>query len=151
MHEMGTVMYVIRAVNEVCEENKLTKVASVTLEIGEVSGIIPSCIKDFWQWAIKKEKYLQDAELIIEPIKAVPAAEIAARPTIRLSTPRYAPAAAAKIHGSKPATSIPSRRYPHIKSRRKCLSIMLPSPPIFPNCSFIEFFRQAFLNTEPSG
>lgn len=71
MHEMGTVMYVIRAVNEVCEENKLTKVASVTLEIGEVSGIIPSYIKDFWQWAIKKEKYLQDAELIIEPIKAV--------------------------------------------------------------------------------
>lgn len=71
MHEMGTVMYVIRAVNEVCEENELTKVASVTLEIGEVSGIIPSYIKDFWQWAIKKEKYLQDAELIIEPIKAV--------------------------------------------------------------------------------
>lgn len=71
MHEMGTVMYVIRAVNNVCEENKLTKVASVTLEIGEVSGIIPSYIKDFWQWAIKKEKYLQEAELIIEPIKAV--------------------------------------------------------------------------------
>lgn len=71
MHEMGTVMYVIRAVNNVCEENKLTKVASVTLEIGEVSGIIPSYIKDFWQWAIKKEKYLQEAELIIEPIKAI--------------------------------------------------------------------------------
>lgn len=71
MHEMGTVMYVIRAVNEVCEQNELTKVASVTLEIGEVSGIIPSYIEDFWQWAIKKEKYLQDAELIIEPIKAV--------------------------------------------------------------------------------
>ena len=63
MHEMGTVMYVIRAVNNVCEENKLTKVASVTLEIGEVSGIIPSYIK--------KEKYLQEAELIIEPIKAI--------------------------------------------------------------------------------
>ena len=49
MHEMGTVMYVIRAVNEVCEQNKLSKVASVTLEIGEVSGIIPEYIQNFWK------------------------------------------------------------------------------------------------------
>lgn len=71
MHEMGTVMYVIRTVNEICEQNDLTKVASVTLEIGEVSGILPEYIADFWQWAVKREKYLTEAELIIEPIKAV--------------------------------------------------------------------------------
>ena len=71
MHEMGTVMYVIRTVNQVCEENRLSKVASVTLEIGEVSGILPEYIKNFWQWAVKKEKYLQEAELVIEPIPAV--------------------------------------------------------------------------------
>lgn len=71
MHEMGTVMYVIRTVNQVCEENRLSKVASVTLEIGEVSGILPEYIKNFWQWAVKKEKYLHEAELVIEPIPAV--------------------------------------------------------------------------------
>lgn len=71
MHEMGTVMYVIRTVNQVCEENRLSKVASVTLEIGEVSGILPEYIKNFWQWAVKKEKYLQETELVIEPIPAV--------------------------------------------------------------------------------
>ncbi len=71
MHEMGTVMYVIRTVNEVCEQNDLSKVASVTLQIGEVSGILPEYIQSFWQWAVKKEKYLQDADLIIEPIHAV--------------------------------------------------------------------------------
>lgn len=38
MHELGTVFYVIREVEQVVEENHLTKVASVTLEIGEVSG-----------------------------------------------------------------------------------------------------------------
>lgn len=64
MHEMGTVMYVIRAVNNVCEENKLTKVASVTLEIGEVSGIIPSYIKDFWQWAIKRKSTFRRPSLL---------------------------------------------------------------------------------------
>ena len=42
MHELGTVFYVIREVEQVVEENHLTKVASVTLEIGEVIGIIPS-------------------------------------------------------------------------------------------------------------
>lgn len=71
MHEMGTVMYVIRTVNEVCEQNALSKVVSVTLQVGEVSGILPEYIKSFWQWAVKKEKYLQEAELIIEPISAV--------------------------------------------------------------------------------
>ena len=40
MHELGTVFYVIREVEQVVEENHLTKVASVTLEIGEVSGMI---------------------------------------------------------------------------------------------------------------
>lgn len=71
MHEMGTVMYVIRTVNEVCEQNELSKVVSVTLQVGEVSGILPEYIKRFWQWAVKKETYLQEAELIIEPIPAV--------------------------------------------------------------------------------
>jgi hydrogenase nickel incorporation protein HypA/HybF len=64
-------MYVIRTVNQVCQENKLRKVASVTLEIGEVSGILPEYIKSFWQWAVQKEEYLKETELLIEPIKAV--------------------------------------------------------------------------------
>ena len=70
MHEMGTIMYVIKTVNEVCEENKVEKVQSVTLSIGEVSGILPEFLKDFWEYAIRSEKYLKDAELIIEPVKA---------------------------------------------------------------------------------
>ena len=71
MHEMGTVMYIIRAVNDVCEQNDLTKVASVTVQVGEVSGILPEYLKDFWKWAVKKEKYMTDSELIIESVEAV--------------------------------------------------------------------------------
>ena len=71
MHEMSTVMYAIKLVNEACEQNGLTKVASVTMQIGEVSGIMPDYIKDFWKYAVRKEKYLKDAELVIEPIKAI--------------------------------------------------------------------------------
>lgn len=71
MHELGTVFYVIREVEQVVKENHLTKVASVTLEIGEVSGIIPYYLTDCWQWAIQKSQYLKEAELKIETVPAV--------------------------------------------------------------------------------
>ena len=71
MHELGTVFYVIKEVEKLCDENELTKVGSVTLQIGEVSGIIPEYIVDCWNWAIKESKYMQEAELRIEPIEAV--------------------------------------------------------------------------------
>ncbi len=71
MHELGTVFYVIKEVEKVAEENDLTRVGSVTLQIGEVSGIIPQYIVDCWNWAIKETKYLTDAELKIETLEAV--------------------------------------------------------------------------------
>lgn len=71
MHEMGTVMYVIRTVNEVCRQNELKKVASVTLQVGEVSGILPDYLTDFWKWAVSREPLMKEAELHIEPIEAV--------------------------------------------------------------------------------
>ena len=62
MHELGTVFYVIREVEQVVEENHLTKVAS---------GIIPYYLTDCWQWAIQKSQYLKEAELKIETVPAV--------------------------------------------------------------------------------
>ena len=46
MHELGVVFYVVRDVKEVAEENQVNKVTCVTLEIGEVSGIIQEYIND---------------------------------------------------------------------------------------------------------
>lgn len=71
MHELGTVFYVIEQVEKVCKENDLTKVGSVTLEIGEVSGIIPMYIQDCWEWAKKRSEIMKDAELKIETLDAV--------------------------------------------------------------------------------
>ena len=71
MHELGTVFYVIKEVEKLCDENGLTVVGSVTLEIGEVSGIIPEYIVDCWNWAIKDTKYLKTAELKVEKLEAV--------------------------------------------------------------------------------
>jgi hydrogenase nickel incorporation protein HypA/HybF len=71
MHELGVVFYVIRDVKKVAEENQVSKVSSVTLEIGEVSGILHEYLIDCWNWAAKKEPVLDGAQLKIEQIPAV--------------------------------------------------------------------------------
>ncbi len=71
MHELGTIHYVIDTVEKLAVENQLTKIGSVTLEVGEVSGIIPRFLSDYWEYAKKKTTYLQEAELKIETIRAV--------------------------------------------------------------------------------
>ena len=71
MHELGTIVYVIDTVEKICREQNLTTVGSVTLQVGEVSAIIPEYLVDYWNWSRKKTQFLQEAELKIEEIKAV--------------------------------------------------------------------------------
>jgi len=72
MHELGIVFHVIDTVNAIAAENQVTKVNSVTIEIGEVSLVIPSYFEDCWNWAVKKqETALKDARIIIETLPAV--------------------------------------------------------------------------------
>ncbi len=71
MHELGVVFYVVKDVKQVAEENNVNKIESVTLQIGEVSGIIHDYLIDCWNWARKKEPVMEDAEMLIEQIDAV--------------------------------------------------------------------------------
>ena len=71
MHELGVVFYVIRDVKEVAEQNNVESINSVTLEIGEVSGVIHEYLIDCWNWARKREKVTETAELKIEQLDAV--------------------------------------------------------------------------------
>ena len=41
MHELGIIVHISRTLEEVAKENQLTEIGSVTLEIGEVSGVVP--------------------------------------------------------------------------------------------------------------
>ena len=71
MHELGVVFHCIKQVNEIAKENNVKRVNSVTIEIGEVSTVIPYYFEDCWNWAVKKETVLKDAKLYIEKIEAV--------------------------------------------------------------------------------
>lgn len=71
MHELGTIIYVIDTIEKLAVEQDLKKVGSITLEVGEVSGIIPDYLKDFWLYARKRSELLKETELKIDTLKAV--------------------------------------------------------------------------------
>lgn len=71
MHELGIVFHVIDRIEELAKENELTEIASVTLELGEVSGVIPHYLTDCWDWAVKKHEVMKNSKLIVESLPAV--------------------------------------------------------------------------------
>lgn len=71
MHELSIVTYVIKQVDQIAKENELSHIGSVTLEFGEVSGIVPDYLTDCWDWYAKKTPLIQGAKLICETIPAV--------------------------------------------------------------------------------
>ena len=71
MHELSIVTHVAKTLDEIAEENKLTKIGSVTLEIGEVSGIITDYFVDCWNYFKVKHPLLSEAELKLETIDAI--------------------------------------------------------------------------------
>lgn len=75
MHELGIVFHITDSIEKIGREQGLTNVSRVTLEIGEVSGIVHSYLTDCWSWTVKKSVLLKDSELDIEEIKAVTVCE----------------------------------------------------------------------------
>ncbi|MBQ9305682.1 hydrogenase maturation nickel metallochaperone HypA [Butyrivibrio sp.] len=71
MHELGVVFRIIDDLTEVGKENKLEKIHSVTLQLGEVSGVVPHLLTDAWKWASDKTELMKGSELIIETLPAV--------------------------------------------------------------------------------
>lgn len=63
MHELGIVMNVLEQVDSAAAEYQAEKVTKVTMEVGEVSSIVPDLFTDAFNWAKKKTDYLKDAEL----------------------------------------------------------------------------------------
>ena len=71
MHELGLVNYVVKQVGKIAEENGAKKVRSVTLEFGEVSGIVSSYLYNYWAWYTKKFPMFEGARLKCETIPAI--------------------------------------------------------------------------------
>lgn len=71
MHELGIVFHIIRTVEDVAKENHVARIQRVTLQLGEVSGVVESYLQDCWKWAAAKSEILPGAALTVEQIPAM--------------------------------------------------------------------------------
>lgn len=71
MHELGVVFHVIDSIKDIATKNDVKHVNSVTLEIGTVTGIVPTYLEDCWKWAVSKQELMTECTLKIEKINAI--------------------------------------------------------------------------------
>ncbi|MCI5873296.1 MAG: hydrogenase maturation nickel metallochaperone HypA [Clostridiales bacterium] len=70
MHELGIIIHIAKTLDDIAVENELEKIGSVTLEIGEVSGIVPDYLTECWDYYRKKNPLMAEAEMRIEILPA---------------------------------------------------------------------------------
>ena len=71
MHELGIVFHMRDLLVEVAQEQGLTRIGKVTVDLGEVSGVVTELFEDAWRWAADKVDVLEGAELCVNQIEAV--------------------------------------------------------------------------------
>ena len=71
MHELGIVFALIDTLEDTAAEHNLTSIQKVTVDLGEVSGVVTAFFTDAWEWASDKHDLLRGAELEICTIPAV--------------------------------------------------------------------------------
>lgn len=67
MHELGLCDALLRMLRKIVQDEELTAVSRITLEIGELSGVLPHFMIDCWQAVIDGTEF-QDTEMVIESI-----------------------------------------------------------------------------------
>ena len=71
MHELGIVFHIANTVEKLAVENHVNRVNKVTLQVGEVSTVIPDYLVHCWNWKCTKSGILKDCKLEVEMIPAV--------------------------------------------------------------------------------
>ena len=71
MHEMGIVLHLAKTLDETAEQEHLTKIGKVVLQVGEVSGIMTDLFTDCWDYFKGRHEVLRDSTLVLETLPAV--------------------------------------------------------------------------------
>ncbi len=71
MHELGIVVHVIKQIEDLAKTQKVEKVVELTLEVGEVSGVVKEYFVDAFEWAKKRTEYMKDCKLNLIIIQGI--------------------------------------------------------------------------------
>ena len=71
MHELSIMMEVIRIVDETAAENNVDQLKAVVLQVGELSGVVPIFLNEYWPMLTADKPLYKDSELIIETIPGI--------------------------------------------------------------------------------
>jgi len=69
MHELGVIIEIVNTVQKLCEEEGIEKVHSLTLQVGEISSVVPRFLEECYPAAVDGS-FMEDTKLIIETVPA---------------------------------------------------------------------------------
>ena len=69
MHEIGVLFEIVKSVEEFAQENEVTKIETLVIQVGELSSMIPAYLKKLYPAAVEKT-LLEGSELVIEILPA---------------------------------------------------------------------------------
>lgn len=70
MHELGILSAVVKTVEQIAADEQLTQIDKIVLQVGELSGVVPSYIEDCYPAAVYKTS-LADTELEVEIVPGI--------------------------------------------------------------------------------
>ena len=70
MHELSAIVGALKTIEKVMNEQNLTKVDTIVLQIGEFSGIVPSYIEEYFPAAVAHTRF-EGAKLELETIPGI--------------------------------------------------------------------------------
>jgi len=71
MHEMGIIFQLAETLEQTAKEERITNIGNVTLQIGEVSGILTDLFVECWDYFKGRHPVMKDSRLILETVPAV--------------------------------------------------------------------------------
>ena len=67
MHEMGLIDAIVRMVDKIVQDEGLEGVKKITLEVGEISGVVPHFLAECYEAVVDGTPY-EKTELVIETV-----------------------------------------------------------------------------------
>ena len=68
MHELGLCDSLLKMVREIAQEEELTEIIRITVEVGTLSGVVPAYMQDCWT-AVTDGTELADTEFVVEELQ----------------------------------------------------------------------------------